>query len=226
LTVVERDTSADIGHGKHAKWKCICECGGEISVSRQSLRSGYTKSCGCLNQEKRISTRLIDETGNRYGRLVVLWREDGEKGKRGYWVCRCDCGKVTTVYGTSLRNGSTRSCGCLNDEMKRSRSGPNHPNWNGGTIENEGYILVLQPKYPNANAKGYVLEHRLVMSQHLGRPLEEGETVHHKNGIKYDNRIENLELRTSLHPEGQSVEDMIEFCITYLKRYAPERLQE
>ncbi len=71
-------------------------------------------------------------------------------------------------------------------------------NWKGGRLKDKfGYIQVYKPEHPNAKlGKGYVHEHRLVMSEHLGRPLESYEFVHHRNAIKDDNRLENLELMT------------------------------
>lgn len=72
-------------------------------------------------------------------------------------------------------------------------SGENHPRWKGGRIKHGKYIDVLSPNHPNRSKRGYVLEHRLVMEKHLGRYLLTKEVVHHINGIKDDNRIENLE---------------------------------
>lgn len=223
LTVVER--AGNGGHGKHVRWRCLCECGKTIIVSGQCLRNGHTKSCGCLNREIRVSTRLVDLLGQRFGQLLVVRRVDGERRKRGYWFCQCDCGNTAEVYGTSLRNGSTKSCGCLNDKKRRERKGENHPSWKGGRLVRGGYILVKNHEHCRSDKKGYVLEHLLVMEQHLGRPVDEDESVHHKNGIKDDNRIENLELRTHYHPEGQTVEEMVKFCINYLRRYNPEVLK-
>lgn len=63
-------------------------------------------------------------------------------------------------------------------------------------MRDDGYITVFVPDHPMATKDGFVLKHRLVMAQHLGRPLEKGEDVHHINGIRSDNRIENLQLLT------------------------------
>ena len=61
----------------------------------------------------------------------------------------------------------------------------------------KGYVRILCPESPMADIDGYVFEHRLVMEEYLGRYLEREEVVHHINGDKMDNRIENLELYSS-----------------------------
>jgi len=58
----------------------------------------------------------------------------------------------------------------------------------------DGYIAIFIPSHPRCNKEGYVFEHHLVMEEELGRYIEKGEVVHHKNHIRDDNRIENLEL--------------------------------
>lgn len=79
----------------------------------------------------------------------------------------------------------------------KSRTGKKGGNNKGGRIKDKfGYIQIWKPEHPNAKIAGYVHEHRLVMSEYLGRPLDSKEYVHHRNGIKDDNRVENLELLT------------------------------
>lgn len=77
-------------------------------------------------------------------------------------------------------------------------------NWKGGKVRDAaGYVKVYKPDHPNAQKEnGYVFEHRVVMSESLGRPLRSHEYVHHRNAVKDDNRIQNLELVTKTTHRG------------------------
>lgn len=88
------------------------------------------------------------------------------------------------------------------------------------TLSEKNYVKVFQPQHPNSNKAGYILEHRLIMSNHLGRALFDDENVHHKNGNRHDNRLENLELWSTVQPSGQRVEEKLEWAVMLLKRYA------
>lgn len=98
------------GRNKHRKitFLCQCDCGNKRVVSGNALRSGNTKSCGCMPH------RLKEETGKRYGELQVLKMVTASPVAK--FLCRCDCGRETIVRGTSLRKKTmpTRSCGCIN----------------------------------------------------------------------------------------------------------------
>ncbi len=90
---------------------------------------------------------------------------------------------------------------------RESALGKAHGMWKGGVIKTSGgYVQEkLRPDddlYVMATHSGYVMQHRLVMARHLGRKLNEGESVHHINGDKKDNRIENLQLRQLQHGKG------------------------
>ncbi len=83
-----------------------------------------------------------------------------------------------------------------------------------------GYVYVRNPTHPNAHKnKGIVAQHVAIMSAHLGRALYSHEEVHHRNGVRSDNYLKNLELWTTSHPRGQRVEDKIRWAREFLAQY-------
>jgi len=86
-------------------------------------------------------------------------------------------------------------------------------------ITRDGYVQLWSNSLPGRNDRGYVYEHRYVMSQMIGRELKRCESVHHKNGMRDDNRPENLELWVSSQPAGQRVNDLVEWAEQIIEQY-------
>ena len=115
LTVLERDYSRK-GAGY---WFCICDCGNKPpkSIKASNLKSGNSKSCGCLSG-KNLKEYAKDLTNQRFGSLVALYPQYNEEGRRG-WICKCDCGNEKWILTAALTTGNTTSCGChLNRTQK------------------------------------------------------------------------------------------------------------
>ena len=126
----------------------------------------------------------------------------GSTGRKSYiWHSCIDCGKEQWV---SLWRGEPVSWRCRScaTKLQPHPFGTKGYGWKGGRMVSNGYVRVWVSLndffYPMSamrnHFRGYVLEHRLVMAKHLNRCLLSWEVVHHKNGIKNDNRLENLEL--------------------------------
>ena len=105
LTVInEASPKIEPSGKKKIMWECICECGNIRVVSSSNLTSGHTRSCGCMCGRENI-------IGKKYGRLTVLEYMGDSKHK-----CICECGNFVTVDTSNLKNGNTKSCGCLQKE--------------------------------------------------------------------------------------------------------------
>lgn len=113
------------------------------------------------------------------------------------------CGQTFHSRPTDDIRFCSRACG---------QRGPYHRNWKGGRfVDRKGYIHILVlADDPIAGTmrdrQGYVTEHRLIMARALGRPLASRETVHHLNGDRGDNRLENLQLLHRPHGPGARFE--------------------
>lgn len=156
-------------------------------IRRKGLRA-YCKACRALAQYRTDDEILPNGA-------VIHWGNRTDASVAVTWVCGCT-GFIKNP--TNLRYKPTGICvSCI-----RRRSGPASPSWQGGRSHTRGYIrlsvsgLALEDQVlaKAMTPQARIFEHRLVMAHKVGRPLESHETVHHINGIKDDNRPENLEL--------------------------------
>ena len=111
-----------IGYGRYpTTWICECDCGNVKEIIGDNMKNGSTISCGCKKGQH--PSYAIDESGNVHGKLTVLYRDENKIKKssigkilrsKSMWVCKCECGNIVSVWGASLRDGHTQSCGkCL-----------------------------------------------------------------------------------------------------------------
>lgn len=159
------------------------------------MKNKICKKCGLTKSTSDFYTSaLFDEN-------IEPWC----KACRAYGNECLDC-------GNTISRKAKRCSGC------RQR-GKLHSKWKNGIKKACGYNLIMKKNHPNAHADGRIAEHIYVMTKMVGRPLIKGETVHHKNGIRNDNRPENLELWASNHPPGQRIEDLVKWANEILDKY-------
>ena len=118
LIVVSR-----VGDKSPVRWLCLCDCGKQTVALSQSLVTGMHKSCGCLRVD--VNRTLIKPMpcGKKFGRLTIIGIAPNKvKNEVRSYFCRCDCGTLRTVRGSTLRSGRTKSCGC--DHSNRTGRAP------------------------------------------------------------------------------------------------------
>lgn len=189
-------------HNGDGLYRCLCSCGNECTIPGNSLQSGKTKSCGCL--KKRRHSKFESYIGQTINQWTIIGMVTDEKYYKRFQAI-CSCGKVGTPSAAMVVNGKSKSCGCsLKEHLPEETK---HLN-----LDKYGYVRI------SINGKR-VKEHRYVVEQAYGEKLKSHESIHHKNGIRHDNRLENLEVWSKKQPSGQRVEDKIKFCIEFLEEY-------
>lgn len=135
---------------------------------------------------------IKDLTGKRFHSLVAINICGEDIFHRKIWLCKCDCGKKKEIRGRSLVSGQIVTCGCgIGRQLPKPYLGmkrDKHPRWKGGEyVSCDGYVMLYA-----GNGK-YRLKHRVVYENKYG-PIPSDCIIHHKNEIKTDNRLSNLEL--------------------------------
>lgn len=108
-------TFVEVDKHHSAVWICVCSCGKELQVSANHLKTGNTKSCGCLQVEtiRSINSCKRIPKGKRFGKLIILGLHSISKDtKLASYSCVCDCGKYIVRLGHSMQQGLVKSCGC------------------------------------------------------------------------------------------------------------------
>jgi endogenous inhibitor of DNA gyrase (YacG/DUF329 family) len=128
-------------------------------------------------------------------------------------VTCAECGKVSMRAQSQTQNRDKLFCDreCKHAYMRKQGA---------EQLTSGGYVKVYVGfDYPGATKTGHIMQHRKVMQDILGRPLVDEENVHHINGVRSDNRPENLELWSSSQPKGQRVQDKVEWARSILALY-------
>jgi hypothetical protein len=221
-------------------WMCRCACGREKPVSYNSLSAaarGKPGTSGC----KPCAMKIVGQAAKKWhpeewlGKVFpsTQWtvigfsHYSGSKGFHQNWLCQCSCGTILPVQLNSLIDGSQgktngslscRPCGMIRKGLNSRQSG--RIKGKDGYVRIPTWAIEL-PEYVTRKG-GDILEHVYVMSCHLNRSLLPHENVHHINGVRDDNRLENLELWSTSQPAGQRVIDKLQWAREIIDLYGNE----
>ena len=139
---------------------------------------------------------------------------DCNKQLSSYIATRCHNCEDRKRHKVGILDTKGKKNGMFGVHRKREKAG----NWKGGKIQVRGYILIHSPEHPYRGSNNYVFKHRLVMEKKLGRYLKSTEIVHHLNGIKNDNRLENLTLTNKKKHEHNTFAKQLQKRIRELEK--------
>jgi hypothetical protein len=213
----------------------LLACTGVAECGKKHLSQGFCSAC---YQRKRVTGELATLPPKNDGQCSIegCFKEARTKGycvahytklirfgdplayapKRTGQPCKTD-----GCDGLSVARGWCRKCYSAwqahGDPLARSEV---FKKYRQDKVDDQGYVQVFAPDHANARKSKRVPKHRMVMAEFLGRALRANENVHHKNGVKTDNRIENLELWVTSQPKGQRPQDLVEHAKKILRTYA------
>jgi len=172
---------------------CKCDnCGKEFKRGYHNIKKGTSG--------KHFCSRICSHIGN----LSMLGKHHSKESKLKMSKSHKGC--------ISWNKGKITPEALKLKKISKALKNSNKNNWKGGRYKQKDYIMLNRPDC-------FILEHRYVMEKYLGRKLKTEEIVHHKNGIKDDNKLENLELWTKSHPIGQRVEDLLIWAKRFILEY-------
>lgn len=192
---VARFCSRQCKDGTRTRVECVCEhCGAKFQAAPNHGRRFCSVKCSAAR-------RVIRQAGNCATCGAIL-----DPKRNQFTYCSAAC------FAVSRRKGQQVPCGTCQRPVWRVPSNSNQRTFCSRACANkgmelagpghraqrdDGYIQIYYPRHPDASASGFILEHRLIASEALGRRLTKSEHVHHINGIKDDNRPENLQVMSA-----------------------------
>lgn len=167
------------------KPKVCVFCGKEFIAGTNNVGLYCKRACYTASRQPRKACKVCDTLLSKSS-LTYCSRACNDKGRKNGFEKPCEsCGKAMYVEQKQAKRFCSREC---------SHEGKRIDGAGAKQKRKDGYIQVYYPKHPDGTRNGFVLEHRLVAEQKYGRRILKTEHVHHLNGVKDDNRPENLEV--------------------------------